>query len=465
MMLASRQAYAWDATFEKLFEGRGIFNAGDVLENLSLNFTAPVTANHRDIDLAAVTFPFVFEALSKLAESSGQRLYIYNGASAEWVDVTRSRFKAYIQREARSGCIEVAFVDQDQRLISRYSITLWKQAGNYIEARNPAAPIKRIRANEKSLARRQKPPQANEHQVDAVFTWVDSSDPDWRASFELHSHTKVADKDRFDQSDELRYSIRAVEQFAPWIKNIFVFSNCAPPSWYSASGKVSWVRHEEVIPSEYLPTFNSHSIETFLHHIPNLSENFIYFNDDFFISDFVSPQDFHTHYGQSVSRLEPYGAIQYLEEICAADQGEEWQYAALNGAKLIYERFGFRPRQIHRHAPYAFQKSVFQQLEQEFPDAFHSTRSARFRTRGDYSVASFLYHHYALAVRSALEANDESMIVRHTNYARFEKQKLYKNMKFFCVNDGGGSGEHAGYMQFKLRFLSKRYPFKSHAER
>ncbi len=33
---------------------------------------------------------------------------------------------------------------------------------------------------------------------------------------------------------------------------------------------------------EYLPVFNSQTIETVLHRVPNLAEYFVYFNDDFF---------------------------------------------------------------------------------------------------------------------------------------------------------------------------------------
>ena len=42
--------------------------------------------------------------------------------------------------------------------------------------------------------------------------------------------------------------------------------------------------HREIIEQEYLPTFNSHVIEANLHKIPNLSEHFIYFNDDVFVA-------------------------------------------------------------------------------------------------------------------------------------------------------------------------------------
>lgn len=47
---------------------------------------------------------------------------------------------------------------------------------------------------------------------------------------------------------------------------------------------IKYVFHDQFIPKKYLPTFSSTVIETFLHYIPGLSENFIYMNDDVYIN-------------------------------------------------------------------------------------------------------------------------------------------------------------------------------------
>ena len=46
--------------------------------------------------------------------------------------------------------------------------------------------------------------------------------------------------------------------------------------------KIRILRHEDYIPKQYLPTFNSNTIEMNYHRIRDLSENFIIFNDDTF---------------------------------------------------------------------------------------------------------------------------------------------------------------------------------------
>ena len=47
-----------------------------------------------------------------------------------------------------------------------------------------------------------------------------------------------------------------------------------------------------LVPPEGLPLFNSHAIEAWLHRIPGLAEQFVYFNDDFMLWDSVSPSTF-----------------------------------------------------------------------------------------------------------------------------------------------------------------------------
>ena len=62
--------------------------------------------------------------------------------------------------------------------------------------------------------------------------------------------------------------------------------------WVSEYAKVQHIDHSEIISSKYLPTFNSHVIEAHLHNIPNLAENFIYFNDDVFVARELPPGHF-----------------------------------------------------------------------------------------------------------------------------------------------------------------------------
>lgn len=464
LMLPSRQASKWSDVFQNTIDGRPPLSVSDLLNKIDLGITRPVTGIASDVDLASFSLPFALSSIAQAATNSGQRIFVYTD-SGGWTTFAPARFKAAMLIPQKNGRIELAVVDSSNALISRHSITTWNEQSGSAVASGERAPVKRITLKKGWRA----PPAAispYRHQaIDAVYTWVDSSDAGWRELIKPYKDISQIDNDRFAHNDELKHSIRSVRLFAPWIRNVYVVSNCAPPEWFTQSESMKWVMHEEIMPSEVLPTFNSHVIETFLHEISGLSENFIYFNDDFFLSGFVEPSDFFTAYDQSIARLEPYGVIPHLEQLCAEEKAEEWQHAAVNGARALQASTGILPVQLHRHAPYALKRSLFKQMLEDFPHGTEVTRQARFRTKDDFSFASFFYHHYARSQGRCVESNENSMIVRHTNFKTFDKRKRYLSLRFFCMNDGGGSAADVSFNKFKASFLAKWFPFKSSAEK
>ena len=63
------------------------------------------------------------------------------------------------------------------------------------------------------------------------------------------------------------------------------------PAWLALDHPgVTVVPHAEIMPADALPTFNSHAIETSLHHVPGLAEHWLYFNDDFFLGRPLRPE-------------------------------------------------------------------------------------------------------------------------------------------------------------------------------
>ncbi|KAM9495596.1 N-acetylglucosamine-1-phosphotransferase subunits alpha/beta [Clarias gariepinus] len=102
---------------------------------------------------------------------------------------------------------------------------------------------------------------------------------------------------RFEDNEELRYSLRSVERHAPWVRHIFIVTNGQIPSWLNLDNpRVTVVSHEEIFQNQsHLPTFSSPAIETHIHRIPGLSQKFIYLNDDVLFGKDVWPDDFYSH--------------------------------------------------------------------------------------------------------------------------------------------------------------------------
>lgn len=130
-------------------------------------------------------------------------------------------------------------------------------------------------------------------EIDFVITWVDMNDPAWQKSFSQYSDkidnsVNELSEARFRDYGLLRYWFRGVEKFAPWVRYIHFVTCGQKPAWLDVNHpKLKIVNHEDYIPQQYLPVFNSNLIEIYMHNIPELSEQFVYFNDDVFVVDNV----------------------------------------------------------------------------------------------------------------------------------------------------------------------------------
>ncbi len=134
--------------------------------------------------------------------------------------------------------------------------------------------------------------------IDCVILWVDGDDPSWikEKNQYLPPEKQIefdADTERFRDFDILRYLFRGLEVNADWFRYIFLVTCGQKPAWLNTNHpKLKLVNHKDFIPKKYLPTFSSHVIEMNLHRISELSEYFVYFNDDMFILRQTVPEDF-----------------------------------------------------------------------------------------------------------------------------------------------------------------------------
>lgn len=131
------------------------------------------------------------------------------------------------------------------------------------------------------------------NKIDFVIAWVDDTDEEWRREREKYCGIDQSSACRYRDWDLLRFWFRGVEKFAPWVNKIHFVTYGHLPKWLNTEHeKINIVNHKDFIPEEYLPTFNSHTIELNFHRIKGLSEQFVYFNDDMFLINHVKKEDF-----------------------------------------------------------------------------------------------------------------------------------------------------------------------------
>ena len=133
--------------------------------------------------------------------------------------------------------------------------------------------------------------------IDFVIPWVDGNDPAWleeKSKYDGTVTSKNANSaQRFRDWENLRYWFRGVEKYAPWVNKIHFITWGHVPDWLDTNNpKINIVKHTDFIPSQYLPTYNSHTIELNMHRIKGLSEHFVYFNDDLFLINPTEPELF-----------------------------------------------------------------------------------------------------------------------------------------------------------------------------
>ncbi|XP_076162647.1 N-acetylglucosamine-1-phosphate transferase subunits alpha and beta isoform X5 [Ptiloglossa arizonensis] len=137
--------------------------------------------------------------------------------------------------------------------------------------------------------------------IDVVYTWVNGSDPIFLKN--LEKHVPVMDVNtaasRYSDKDELRFSLRSIEMYAPWVRHVYIVTNGQIPSWLDMDNpRVTLITHEDIFLNKSdLPTFSSPAIESHIHKIPGISDKFLYFNDDVMLGAEVWPEDFITQAG------------------------------------------------------------------------------------------------------------------------------------------------------------------------
>jgi len=281
-----------------------------------------------------------------------------------------------------------------------------------------------------------------EFEIDLVFSWVDGTDLEFQRARAAQMQSYIVGEGddhpaRFRQLDELRYALRSVYLFAPWVRRIFIVTDSPRPVWLADDPRVTIVRSEEFFADvSVLPTHNSQAVESQLHRIPGIAEHFLYSNDDMFFGRPVSPGMFFT----------PGGVSKFVEASTRIGLGEPtvdrsgFENAARVNRALLRERFGVTITRHLEHCAAPLRKSVLEELEREFPEDFTRTGASAFRARTDISVTNSLYHYYALRTGRAVVQETASVkyVDTTTRAGLDDMHHLLKkrSVDMFCLNDG-----------------------------
>lgn len=240
--------------------------------------------------------------------------------------------------------------------------------------------------------------------IDAVITYVNPDDPIW-----IKEKEKYANKDttetinsrknwRWQNSNEIKYCLLGIQKHAPFFRKIFlVVSGVSqtPDLSYldeTTKNKITVVTHSEFYKDQgHLPTYNSMSIEANLFRIKDLSEYFVYFNDDTFINKPVTKYDF-VRNGRIVIRPE----ILVSPKGRPNDSDSGFFSAWKNTNKMLDTKFGSSERLVIKHTPQIQVKRAHYRLSELFPDEFEKTSRSKFRSIECNLINAGLAEYYSL---------------------------------------------------------------------
>ena len=280
--------------------------------------------------------------------------------------------------------------------------------------------------------------------IDAVIAWVDGDDETHLNKMKPYLAKTENDwndtkfQTRFVQVDEIEFAVKSIIKFAPFIKRIFIVTDNQEPDFLKEyrlnksqdSAEIVIVDHTEIFTdSNLLPVFNCRPIETMFYNIPNISEHFIYFNDDFSLLRKVEPSDFFIN-GFPVLR----GFWKPLDDFLFTRKIQNG-FLKLIGKTPKYKKYGYKRGQQNAarelgfekylkidHTPAPMRKSTLENYFLEHPEMRAKNIRHRFRDPEQYVLQSLANH---------IEIKNKSCIIKHDYQLRYIGGSHKKSVKWY----------------------------------
>ena len=262
--------------------------------------------------------------------------------------------------------------------------------------------------------------------MDIVITYVDGLDPAWRQDYASAMGSEALETKRFRDWGTLKYLLRGIEKNMPFIRKVFlvVSRESQVPFWVDRE-KVGIVLHRDIIPSEYLPTFNCNTIELFIHRIPDLGEEFLYFNDDIFPVRFTAETDFFRE-GKPVvwHRRCLFAPNLYKKMALGTDR------LARKAAGAAPGPFFVRPQ----HTLHAARKSWCEDMFREMEEDLLSSLS---RVREEKNILYYIYSDclYYRGLVERRKISNKHFSLAAASISSIERFLLQPTSDFVCIND------------------------------
>lgn len=283
--------------------------------------------------------------------------------------------------------------------------------------------------------------------IDIVIAYVNMNDAEWRKTYNSFvldnnvSNKYINSEIRFRDYGTLKACLRSIEQYMSWINNVYliVSSESQIPEWINKNN-VNIVYHKDIIPEEFLPTFNSNTIELHLHNINNLSEKFIYFNDDMLLVGYNDVEDYFID-NKCVHFMIEHDNIPIR-------QSDDFYRQKRHNSVVILHELGYdvdlTKVYYNNHGPLPLLKSKLQELYNKLDVEKYITPFREICNTSPELFTLYLQcNRKLILLKNASNRNNSCGWNKDGNYTAFShkalKQKLFgsnfKGLNSYCVND------------------------------
>ena len=243
------------------------------------------------------------------------------------------------------------------------------------------------------------------------------------------------------ETDDLKYALRSVYRNIPWFNQVYIViadDDELPVYLRKRHSRLCVVRHSEIIPAQYLPTFNSNVIESYVHKIPGLAEQFIYLNDDMFVCKPTSWRHFYTKRGLPINRHYT-GPLHHNVKRASDIMYVKMMQNAIKKYGMSYSRF--------QHQAFPYKKSIISVYATKFRKAVQETSVHRYRHARDFNLLRFSgcftsTHGLAGKVIHTLENYDMFLEASEDVKMKQIMEKKTKKPRFLCINNTDESHKH-----------------------
>ena len=307
--------------------------------------------------------------------------------------------------------------------------------------------------------------------IDICVMWVNPERPKWQKEYNFwhirellrktqrNNNAAAFGQARYRDWGIFRYWFRAVEKNCPWVNKVFLVleDEDQVPSWINKDNpKLRIVYHREFIPKEALPQFNGPAIETWYSNIPDLSENFISCDDDYF---FINPIPANLFFENNI----PQTSIKINVIPPKANPHNNWRQMMFNDYVLLQKITGSTNTYSKSHLPEPRKKSFEAKMLKDYHDDFYNALMYS-HFRSDHGLTAWIFNDlikvFGIADNKPVFQN--SRYIGLANLEALKTEKPIDQYDMVCFNDVGGDINKIKPELIKI--LGKKFPNKSSFE-